>query len=204
MIKNSNVMVSIKKSIQLFVILSVLFILSVVANVSAAGERATALNTGYHSPTLYTGMLENALVALHYTSTTSGFLFLQENNILLGVVGANTLLKSRDGSTSVGSTLTISGGDGDRFSGSGPTTGYAGGNLVLNGGKGSNANFGGAGGNILIDAGGGGAGFPSGATGNILLGSVRGNVGIGTATPIAKLDVTGTAILRGDVVIDLS
>jgi hypothetical protein len=72
----------------------------------------------------------------------------------------------------------------------------SGGSVTIVGGNGNSVP--GNGGNILID---GGLKSGAGTDGNVILGSVRGNVGIGTVSPLAQLDVGGTGSMlmpRGD------
>ncbi|MCB9026872.1 MAG: tail fiber domain-containing protein [Bdellovibrionaceae bacterium] len=94
-----------------------------------------------------------------------------------------------------------------------------GGNISIMAGNGSTGVSGGAsdfGGTISITAGNGGvqqnlagsnvvinpgAGGGTGASGNIILGNLQGNVGVGTTTPGAKLDVTDTSTTTSAIVV---
>ena len=70
----------------------------------------------------------------------------------------------------------------------------SGGLIILTAGAGGSAGngTGGDGANVVINGGAGGSGFVTGGShGNVILADLRGNVGIGTSTPVRKLDVYG-------------
>jgi hypothetical protein len=82
----------------------------------------------------------------------------------------------------------------------GPNSGGDGGAFTITAGNGGAASVqtGGNGGSITINPGAAGTGFlGNGADGKIVLGNLRGNVGIGTATPSTKLEVSGQVKITG-------
>jgi hypothetical protein len=108
---------------------------------------------------------------------------------LMGGMGGNGNWYGSAGGAGGG--MTFQGGTGGvPVAGSLAALGGTGGNINITGGQGGPNTFGvggGAGGNIFIN---GGVGVGN-VNGNVILSNLRGNVGIGTASPAYKLDVSG-------------
>lgn len=99
--------------------------------------------------------------------------------------GTTTIQGGKGGSNTAGGYVNIIGGQGG-------TNGNDGGLVQITGGSASGANFNGA--NVLIN---GGIKTGTGKDGNVILANSRGNVGIGTTSPVEKLEVNGKLRLDG-------